>query len=436
MMVTKNDLKRYAISTGGFSHYNVSLSGKDFYNALIEMSLQEENLTFLMGKDYKNAEISIKGSISFLLGMVMTKCIAEKIYNIKYLYHLNDPQLIVKKGKRSPDFFGVNSINNEAFLFEAKGTSRRIVPKKSVEGAKDQLSPKYEIEVINYNTYTQFRKHIITTQFKNDRLFTEDIDPIDNKEVTRVEFYNDYSYLHYYKNIYNLLHKNDYKIKTIKQEYFIVTTLHKKNIGLHKSIWDILEKHKKQFKDINKITSEIYKRERHLEIKQIDWESKGIGEEIKKVLNSLDTLLSYDPIPQGVYEQLLELEAEKLKLIEKFYIQEISKSYMISNNDRKKELNRENALENDINYRRDFENMQTLLKKTIEYYNELLPKNSVKKHDDINFELNQFLETALSRKCEEVKKEINEIMEKNKTSEKGYSIGKDGIVLMDLESDL
>lgn len=98
MDISKSDLKRYAISLGNYSSYKISKKGEKFYHYLLEMSLEEyvsgRMKYFKIGEDYKNAESSIKNTISFFVGMIAAKAVAEKKYKVPLLYHLTD-QIII-----------------------------------------------------------------------------------------------------------------------------------------------------------------------------------------------------------------------------------------------------------------------------------------------------------------------------------------------------
>lgn len=82
-------------------------------------------------------------AISFAMGMVTARIIANKVYNISRLYHFTDSSrsATLKHGKMAPDWFGLDQYGRP-FLFESKGTiekkSRKnnYACKKSTEKCK------------------------------------------------------------------------------------------------------------------------------------------------------------------------------------------------------------------------------------------------------------------------------------------------------------
>lgn len=162
-------LKYLAYQNGVYSGGSLTPEGKEFYYSLVKMALEEKQnilLThyFHIGKDYEDAEPSIKVGISFLLGMVMTRLVADKVYGIRWLFHLKDDALNVdKKSGMTPDMFGVKK-GGTAYLFEAKGTAGESVDYDRIDHAKaqnGQLDSVVSVDVVGWNNpLTQPSKNI------------------------------------------------------------------------------------------------------------------------------------------------------------------------------------------------------------------------------------------------------------------------------------
>lgn len=186
---TKKDMFRYAVLVGGFSNYTVSASGKTFYHSMVNMALQPNGGFYTIGSDYKNAEQSIKTSLSFFMGMFAAEIVAEKVYGIRNLYHLTDPVIISVKStrtstqtRRRPDFFGTD-IGGQGFLFEAKGTAAARPANSTVLAAKNQLSA---VDVVKAQAYGASRtfsgsainRYVVASSFgKNGWLTYHCVDP-------------------------------------------------------------------------------------------------------------------------------------------------------------------------------------------------------------------------------------------------------------------
>lgn len=269
MDVSMLDLKRYAISLGNYSSYSITKSGELFYHYLLEMSLEEyvsnQMDYFKIGEDYKNAEGSIKNSISFFMGMIAAKAVAEKKYKVSHLYHLTDEIIIstpiikqpivnassqaVTKTERKfrPDFFGVND-KDEGILFEAKGTVSIGPGSKTIEHAKEQIR---NIDCVTLKKITgnqkydnsQLKGYVVASSFdKNDCLVYHCIDPYPEGEKEILIDWEKAMIL-YYQHIMNFLIHNkkvidDYDSRFVMSEYGLY------KIGIEKRVYETLEKYK------------------------------------------------------------------------------------------------------------------------------------------------------------------------------------------------
>lgn len=85
------------------------------------MALNLGTEVFTISDDYKEAETSYKVSISFAMGMLATRIVAAKVYNVTRLYHFTDHNFssTLNQGKVAPDWFGFNQ-NGDPFYLKAR----------------------------------------------------------------------------------------------------------------------------------------------------------------------------------------------------------------------------------------------------------------------------------------------------------------------------
>ena len=314
LSLTMQELISYAISAGGFSNRAVGEKGQAFYAALVEMALNE-GTTFTIGSDYKQSETSIKTSISFFMGMIAAKAVADKKYGIKYLYHLKDPRICFSTTGKTPDFFGLIN-GTDAGLFEAKGTTGKKPQNKIVEGAKNQLNAIKSVELVSSTTsctkHTTFSKHIIASCFNNKDEWTYlDIDPNETGD-TELTINIDHAIILYYQNIMSLLGKKctteqatkqtteqtteqttgltiivdenyvvkNYVVKNYVVKNYVVKKLGNYSVGLHKKIYDKLSNDK-----LFPIYESLFE-EKEFTLNNSD-SFKGLYDSIDKITNSL-----------------------------------------------------------------------------------------------------------------------------------------------------
>lgn len=185
--VSQYDFSKYAILNGKYGNHTMSYNAKGFYASICKMAVKKEKNFFVISDDYKNAETSYKTAISFAMGMVATRIIANKIYNVARLYHFTESgwSSILKHGKMAPDWFGLDQ-HGRPFLFESKGTSQKRIDKKTIEHAKNQLKNVKEIrDSSSGKQYFEqnISKHIICSCFdkysKIDGVWCiHDVDPV------------------------------------------------------------------------------------------------------------------------------------------------------------------------------------------------------------------------------------------------------------------
>lgn len=243
MTVTKADFKRYAISTGGFSNYTPNQNGVHFYEHLVDMALEENKSRFHIGKSYASAERTIQTSVSFFLGMISAKCLAEKKYKIGYLFHLNDPMLQVLTDGKSPDFFGISN-TGQAFIMEAKGTTKNKLSKTTVNNGKEQVDSVIEIELETNTGLTlisDFKRHIVGSCFQNKQLTVQDIDPMGENKRKGLFAIKEIMYLNYYRNVKKFISDNRHKVDEYNGRKYAVLETNSSEIGLDMEMFNVLE---------------------------------------------------------------------------------------------------------------------------------------------------------------------------------------------------
>ena len=139
--VSRGDFSKYAILNGFYGKKLISRDARKFYSSMCRMAVKKEKGFYVISDEYEFAETSYKNVISFAMGMLATRIIANEIYNINKLYHLTDKSFkgTLVNGKMAPDWIGVDG-QKKVFLFESKGTCNKNVRKKTIEHAKVQLN--------------------------------------------------------------------------------------------------------------------------------------------------------------------------------------------------------------------------------------------------------------------------------------------------------
>lgn len=140
-------------------------------------------------KEIKYLDASEKATLSYYLGMVLTRFISYRQYGQDYLVHLNileKTNSIKYKNinkKLRPDLIGYSITSNKFSVFEAKGNLRKNIGtvKKALEQVQNVnyivgTKPSYAVAQLSY--------------FKNNELYVVAVDPVDegNKEI---KFNND-----------------------------------------------------------------------------------------------------------------------------------------------------------------------------------------------------------------------------------------------------
>lgn len=143
------DLVRYSLDNGYFEGRVVtSKEGELFYRSIPRFALDSDwvRKRFLATDDYRYAEASYKGAVSFYLGMIGARLVFDKFLNGTkancQLLHAGDSKhfnLQGVSGKRKPDYVAIDDQGVPYALVEAKGTSGARVGNDRVRDAKGQL---------------------------------------------------------------------------------------------------------------------------------------------------------------------------------------------------------------------------------------------------------------------------------------------------------
>ena len=143
------DLVRYSLDNGHFEgHVVTSACGQSFYRSIPLFALAPDVASkhFLATDDYRYAEASYKGAMSFYLGMIGARLVFDNFLKGTkpncQLLHAGDSKhfdLQPSSGKRKPDYVAIDDRGVPYALVEAKGTSGARVDCERVERAKEQL---------------------------------------------------------------------------------------------------------------------------------------------------------------------------------------------------------------------------------------------------------------------------------------------------------
>ncbi len=199
------DLVRYSLDNGNYEgHIVTSCSGQRFYRSIPGFALECDDgmRRFFMTKDYRHAEVSYKGAVSFYLGMIGARFFFDKFLagwaSGYQLLHAGDSKQFVltqASGKRKPDLIAINAQGIPYALLEAKGTSGTRVEGNRIRSAKDQLQLA-RIETLNAAGRAVssvpgvliVNKHVIASSFTGGALSQSsvwelcDVDPHGNGE--------------------------------------------------------------------------------------------------------------------------------------------------------------------------------------------------------------------------------------------------------------
>lgn len=274
IILSEWEIVKYSILNSLFNGHPLSKEGKNFYSSFYKVAIKEDNQDrYICTTDYKCAESSYKVTISFALGMIATRIIALKKYDIIHLFHLKDKSIeYTPKGTNVPDWFGIDS-HGKPFLFESKGSDNSSASRKRVADAKRQLMSIRSVtdksgSMKVFSTST-FKRHVIVSCFRydrknkvKDRWYIQDIDPIGEGSIDIIvnldkECYKYYSAFVSFLDSYNI----PYEEMEINQQgyYFLINENEK--FGIHKSIYEAIKSSKytedNEFRNFNKYINEV-----------------------------------------------------------------------------------------------------------------------------------------------------------------------------------
>lgn len=175
------------------------------YALLTLLEFDSKNKYIKIRKEIKYLDASEKATLTYYLGMVMTKFISWNKYKQNYLVHLNilEKTNVVKykhiHKKQRPDLVGYSVAGNCYSVFEAKGRLRKNV--HTITKALEQ------VQNVNYIAGSQPQYAVAQlAYFKNDELYVVAVDPVEEgtKEIEFVEGMQDKYFELYYKPIIEL----------------------------------------------------------------------------------------------------------------------------------------------------------------------------------------------------------------------------------------
>lgn len=247
--VTMQDFIRYLSIAGGVQNNGSSSNSYKFYEYMVRMALEDVGGTFKITSDYSNSETSIKGAVSYFIGMLSSYAIAEKHYHIPHLFHLKDSKISYQNKKGSnmvPDFFGLSSVTNHpACLIEAKGTCENKLAKGTIKKGKKQVRSiavlNFEVSPGRITTFNSFDRHVTGSYFENDELHFCDIDP--DLQGDLICYFNaNVAILRYYKNLLSLLSTNSEYIEVGTEEglEFSFINFEDYKIGINNSVLEAI----------------------------------------------------------------------------------------------------------------------------------------------------------------------------------------------------
>lgn len=184
--ISKYDLLKYAILNGRYNNHTMSCAAKKFYSSICKVAVKKNKGFWVISDDYEYAENTYKTVISFAMGMLATRIIANKVYHVSRLYHFTEKRFgaNLSKGKMSPDWFGLNQ-QMQPFLFESKGTVEKKIGLQTMDHATNQLK---NVNIITDTSsgkpYNITNRHIICSCFNsynnvNKVWSIHDVDPVE-----------------------------------------------------------------------------------------------------------------------------------------------------------------------------------------------------------------------------------------------------------------
>lgn len=205
--ITKEEFLKSVITCGMPMYYltpSISCSRKmeisyKLYAILSLIEFDSVSGYIRLRKEIRYLDASEKATLSYYLGMVLTRFISSREFKQDYLVHLNileKTNSIKYKNinkKLRPDLIGYNKTSQKFSVFEAKGRLRKKIA--TLEKALEQVQnvnyiagskPSYAVAQLSY--------------FKNNELYVVAVDPVEEGNK-KIEF-NDNCLVQYFKLYY------------------------------------------------------------------------------------------------------------------------------------------------------------------------------------------------------------------------------------------
>lgn len=237
-----------------------------------KLSLIEAYIDTLNGRlDIKNIgylEKTEKAAVSFFIGMIFAQVIAQELFGIRQLYHLEkkgEERFIVTSTGKSPDLCGYCRRSGRAFLFEAKGAT--VPVKGDPEFFKNSIVKEGCIQLNSVSrvafTHTgrtywgrDLKKLVVATHPNSEnQIINQIIDPI-NFRKKKIVIDSDLMAFKYYFNIISLIetHKSFIHSEAFGEFRVLNVMEYDFNIGLKEEIYQILRPYYLEYKqnvDVN-----------------------------------------------------------------------------------------------------------------------------------------------------------------------------------------
>lgn len=274
IFISRWELEKYSLLNALFNGHVLSKAGKEFYSSFYKMAIKEDaEDSYTCTTDYKYAETSYKGTISFAMGMLVTRIIALKKYDIVHLFHFKDKSIeYLPKGASRPDWFGIDS-HGVPFLFESKGTDEASIGNEKMKDAKKQLTSIRSVAdksgSIKTFSASDFKRHVIVSCFRydrknkiKDRWYAQDVDP-EGEGTIDVIVDLDKEYFKYYEKYVAFLdsYNTPYEEMEINQQIYYFLSYENEKLGIHKSIYNAVKSGKytenNAFRNFNKNIGDV-----------------------------------------------------------------------------------------------------------------------------------------------------------------------------------
>ncbi|WP_067729146.1 hypothetical protein [Oceanobacillus damuensis] len=221
----------------------------NFRTSLLRAYLTKSDKKVKKSPIYELLDPSEKGAINYFIGMAFTKLIANEVFKVKNLMHVDvytqglynrrPIEVILHKGKSRPDLIGQDA-NDRWYVFEAKGRTK--YEKSTLNSAKSQSE-----NVDKINRMNPYLKAGVITYFRNESIEMRVSDPDKvKKEAACLIVDKNVFILEYYSLIfYYLINKPTKEIQknSLKFIYYYDECL-KVGVGIEKNVFELIKDQK------------------------------------------------------------------------------------------------------------------------------------------------------------------------------------------------